>query len=350
MRIALISTPFLAVPPRGYGGTELVVHELVRGLEAAGHDVTLFATGDSRARDLRYLYDAPVWPPDRDAELRHCGAAARAIARERFDVVHAHVPAMVAFAGELGSPLVYTLHHARDDRLTQAYLRRPSVHYVAISARQAQLEPELACEVVHHGLDPERHPLGHGEGDYALFLGRLSPCKAPQVAVAAARAAHVPIRLAGEVHVVDATPEWKAELGAALADPNVLYVGPVGGERKMQLLGGARALLMPLGWEEPFGLVMIEAMLSGTPVIAFPRGAAPEIVDEGITGFLVDGQAEMAAVLAQLETFDRMACRRRAQARFRSARMVRDYERVYARAVATAGLSAGGAEESSYAG
>src|SRR6266536_896837 len=224
VRIALVSTPFLAVPPRGYGGTELVVHELVRGLEAAGHDVTLFATGDSRARDLRYLYDAPVWPPDRDAELRHCGAAARAI------------------AGELGSPLVYTLHHARDDRLTQAYLRRPSVHYVAISARQAQLEPELACEVVHHGLDPERHPLGHGEGDYALFLGRLSPCKAPQVAVAAARAAHVPIRLAGEVHFVDAAPEWKAELGAALADPNVLYVGPVGGERKMQLLGGARAL------------------------------------------------------------------------------------------------------------
>jgi glycosyltransferase involved in cell wall biosynthesis len=350
MRIAVVSTPFVAVPPRGYGGTELVVHELVRGLSAAGHDVTLFATGDSRARDLRYVYSAPVWPPDRRAELRHCAAAARAIAGERFDLVHAHTPAMLSFADELGAPLVYTIHHARDDRLTQAYRRRPFVRYVAISARQAELVPELACEVIHHGLDPERHPLGHGEGDYALFLGRLSPVKAPELAIAAARAANVAIRLAGELHVDDATPGWKVELSAALAQPGVLHVGPVSGERKMRLLGGARALLMPLRWEEPFGLVMIEAMMCGTPVVAFPRGAALEIVDEGITGFLVGDLAEMAAALARLDAFDRVACRRRAQARFGSARMVRAYERVYARAGATAQLAAGGAEESSYAG
>ena len=350
MRIALVSTPFVAVPPRGYGGTELVAHELVRGLTAAGHHVTLFATGDSRARDLRFVYPAPVWPPDPQAELVHCRYAARAIARARFDVVHAHTPSMVSFAHGLEAPCVYTLHHVHDDRLTEAYLREKGVSYVAISARQADFEPQLACQVIHHGLDPRRYPLGRGDGDYAAFLGRFAPCKAPELAIAAARAAGISIRLAGELQPVDATPDWMAVMASALAQPGVLHLGEIGGARKARFLGRARALLMPLRWEEPFGLVMIEAMLCGTPVIAFARGAAPEIVDEGTTGFLVDDQVEMAAVLAQLDRFDRAGCRMRAVARFSSARMVRDYERVYARAIAGGGILAGRAEESIYAG
>lgn len=340
----------MAVPPRGYGGTELVVHELVRGLTGAGHHVTLFATGDSRAPDLRFVYPAPVWPPDPQAEVVHCKHAARAIARERFDVVHAHTPSMVSFGEGVGAPCVYTLHHVHDDRLTEVYRRRRGVHYVAISARQAQLEPQLACQVIHHGLDPQSYPLDRGEGDYAAFLGRLAPCKAPDLAIAAARAAGLSIRLAGEIHPVDATPDWMAVMASALAQPGVLHLGEMGGARKARFLGGARALLMPLRWEEPFGLVMIEAMLCGTPVIAYARGAAPEIVDEGTTGFLVEDEDEMAAVLAQLDRFDRPGCRLRAAARFSSARMVRDYERVYARAIALAGIPVGRAEESSYAG
>ncbi|HEX7622149.1 MAG TPA: glycosyltransferase family 4 protein [Anaeromyxobacteraceae bacterium] len=349
MRIALVSTPFAAVPPRGYGGTELVVHELARGLSAAGHQVTLFATGDSRGPDVRWLFERPVWPPAEQAELRHCAAAARAIAQEGFDVVHAHAPAMLALAPGLGAPVVYTLHHAHDERLTRCYTRRPLVTYVAISARQAALEPELACELVHHGLDPTRHPPGDGRRDDAVFLGRLSPCKGPELAIEAARAAGVAIRLAGEVHAADATPEWAGRLRAALTLPRVEHLGPVSGERKLELLGGARALLMPILWEEPFGLVMIEAMLCGTPVIAFPRGAAPEIIDEGLTGFLVDSSEEMAAVLGQLRGFDRTACRRRAGERFGAGRMVRDYERVYRR-VAAAWAPANGVEEPGYAG
>lgn len=350
VRIALVSTPFVSVPPRGYGGTELVVHELARGLVAAGHHVTLFATGDSRGPDVRFVFPRPVWPPEHQAELHHCSAAARAIAGERFDVVHAHAPAMLAFAEELRVPTVYTLHHVRDERLTRAYLRHPGVRYVAISARQGQLEPELACQVVHHGLDIARYPAGRGERDDAVFLGRLVPCKAPELAIAAARGARLPIRLAGTVHPRDASPKWQAELVAALARRGVQHVGTVGGERKMELLGGARALLMPLRWEEPFGLVMVEAMLCGTPVIAFPRGAAPEIVDEGVTGFLVEDEDEMAAALARLRRFDRVACRSRAQARFSAGRMVRDYELIYASAAAAAGLGPQGPEETSYAG
>ena len=350
MRIALVSTPFAAVPPRGYGGTELVVHELVRGLTAAGHEVTLFATRDSLGPDVRWSFERPVWPPEEEAELRHCGAAARAIARERFDIVHAHAPAMLAFAARLGAPVVYTLHHARDERLIRRYNRRTQVTYVAISARQAALEPELACHVVHHGLDPTRHPPGDGRRDDAVFLGRLSPCKGPELAIEAARLAGVPIRLGGEVHLADATPEWSDHLRAALAQPRVEHLGPLGGARKLDLLGGARALLMPIRWEEPFGLVMIEAMLCGTPVIAFPRGAAPEIVDGGLTGFLVDGVEEMAAVLGQLDGFDRVACRRRAQARFGAARMVREYEHIYRHAAADWSRAVTGVGEADYAG
>lgn len=352
MKIAVVSTPFVEVPPRSYGGTELVVYELVRGLAAAGHEVTLFATGDSRWHDLRFAFASPVWPPDPRQESVHCRHAARAIASERFDVVHAHAPAMVALAGEIEAPFVYTVHHARDERLTKAYGRRPEVEYVAVSARQAELAPEIRCHVIHHGLDPERFPLGRGEGGYAAFLGRLVPCKAPDLAISAALAAGLPIRLAGEVHLADATPAWQALLAGALARPGVRHLGGVGGERKLRFLGGARALLMPLRWEEPFGLAMVEAMLCGTPVIGFARGAAPEIVDEGVTGFLVRDEVEMARVLASLRRFDRLACRRRAQARFSSARMAREYERVYASAMAarSAGAAAGGAEEPTYAG
>jgi glycosyltransferase involved in cell wall biosynthesis len=334
MRIAMVSTPFVPVPPPTYGGTELIVDELVRSLEAAGHDVTLFATGDSRARDLRFLFDRAVWPPDPELERRHNIAAARVIARGGFDVVHAHMAAMLSSGIALGAPLVYTVHHDQVPRLTELYRRRPDVHYVAISHRQAALEPQLTWNVIHHGLDPSRFPLGSGEGDYAIFLGRFSPCKAPDLAVAAARAAGVPIHLAGEIHSSeDAGPVWRGEVERVLSLPGVVHVGKVGGVRKTRLLCEGRALLMPLRWEEPFGLVMIEAMLCGTPVLAFPRGSAPEIVEDGLTGFLVDDVDEMASVLAHMDKFDRVSCRRRAQERFSAARMASEYQRIYEKAV-----------------
>jgi glycosyltransferase involved in cell wall biosynthesis len=336
MRIAMISTPFVAVPPPRYGGTELIVAELVTGLAAAGHEVTLFATGDSRAGDsveLRARFERPRWPPDPYVELEHAAFAIEEIlADERaFDVVHAHVPAALPFSRQLEAPMIYTVHHddGEEYRRLRSLYQRSRAHCVAISERQRALMPELAeARVIHHGVDPACHRLGDGDGGYCAFLGRFAPEKAPHVAIDAARAAGVPIRLGGAPHWRD-HDYFEREIGARLCRDGVTAVGEIGGKDKRDFLADACALLFPVAWEEPFGLVMIEAMLSGTPVLAFARGAVPEIVDDGVTGFLCRDVDDMAARLAAIGTFDRAACRRRALERWTSARMVRDYVAVY---------------------
>lgn len=337
MRIALVSTPFLPVPPRTYGGTELVVGELLAGLSRAGHQVTLFATGDSTAEDLRFAYSRAVWPPDPYLDLLHCAHAAREIAAGRFDVVHAHSPALLAFAEQLGAPLVYTLHHAREERLSRYYAARPGVRFVAISRRQAELEWDLDCEVVHHGLDPARYlpvgPCAPPARPFAFFLGRLSWCKGPELAVEAAARAGLELLVAGKCHADGDPPGWEERvLRPALARPGVRWIGEADLAAKRRAFAGARALLVPIRWEEPFGLVLVEAMLAGCPVVAFARGAAPELVEEGVTGHLVEDVPAMARALQRLARFDRAACRRRALERFSSERMTRDYLSVYARA------------------
>lgn len=343
VRIALVSTPFVALPPRAYGGTELVVAALVRALRRAGQDVTVFATGDSRVPGVRSLFPRAVWPPDPHAELLHCLFAAREIARGGFDVVHAHAPALVAFADELAAPMVYTVHHALDPALARYYAAAPRVHQVAISARQAELLSPRPAAMVHHGLEPDMYPsLGPG-GPTALFLGRLAPAKAPELAVEAAARAGLPIVVAGQIHAADAGADWERKvLRPALARPGVRWIGEADLADKRRLFASSRALLVPLRWEEPFGLVMIEAMLAGCPVIAFPLGAAPEIVEEGVTGWLVRDAAEMAEALRGAGALDRRAVQAHARRRFSSDRMAADYLGVYA-AVATREAVASGA-------
>jgi glycosyltransferase involved in cell wall biosynthesis len=330
VHIALVSTPFVRLPPPGYGGTELVVHVLGRALGRMGHEVTVFATGDSRAPRLRAFFDRPVWPPDPYAEVLHCRAAARQIRRGGFDVVHAHAPAMLAFADELGAPLVYTMHHA-GPALARYYqaIEAPVVR-VAISARQAALASSPFHAVVHHGLEPAMYPGRGPGGDLAFFLGRLSWVKGPELAVEAARRAGLPIAVAGEEHEDDAPRGWHEEvLAPALAGPGVTRIPHAGLATKRRLFARARALLVPIRWEEPFGLVMIEALLAGCPVIAFPRGAAPEIVEHGVDGFLVGGVEEMADALGRAASLDRAAIQERARARFSADRMAADYAAVY---------------------
>jgi glycosyltransferase involved in cell wall biosynthesis len=333
LRIAMISTPFVAVPPRDYGGTELVVHELVEGLLERGHDVTLFATGDSDTRaSLRALYDSPQWPPDPYADLDHVSWALSQVAEGDFDIVHAHSPCALAL-GRLvpRAPLVYTLHHARGESLSRYYRRFPEVQFVAISRDQAGRETGVGSSVViHHGLDPGRYHVSDPES-YVCFVGRLSIEKGPHTAIEASLRAGVPIRLAGDVHPSD-VEFAEAEVLPLLQEPSVTYLGPVGTQEKTSLLAGARALLAPIEWDEPFGLILIEAMLSGCPVVAFRRGSAPELVEEGITGFIATSSEHLTELIrpgGAVDAMDRALTRTRAIQRFHRSRMVVDYERVY---------------------
>jgi glycosyltransferase involved in cell wall biosynthesis len=334
MRIALVSTPFAAVPPVHYGGTELIVHELAEGLVARGHDVALYATGDSvTSAHLRWVYPAAKWPPDPFSDLHHTSWAFRDVAQRRFDVVHAHSPTALALGRLLpGTPLVYTIHHDEQPRLTDYYRQFPDVRYVAISADQRSRQPSLpGVAVIRHGLDPARFAWSDTPGEYACFVGRLAREKGPHTAIDIAAAAGVPIRVAGEAHPPD-RDFARAEVEPRLGQPHVTYLGAIGLAAKVPLLRDARALLAPIDWHEPFGLIIIEAMLSGCPVLAFPMGSAPELIEQGVTGYVVRDADEMTAVLrpgSVLDRFDRRRCRARAVQRFSRSRLVKEHEALY---------------------
>ncbi len=342
MHLAMISTPFVAVPPRDYGGTELVVYELVEGLVQRGHDVTLFATGDSTSSaDLRWLYPRAQWPPSMLSELNHTSWALQQVAAGDFDVVHVHCAAGLAFGRLLpGMPMVYTLHHERTKELAAYYPFFPEIHYVAISADQARRAVPLPhMTVIHHGLDPARYEWTERPQDYVAFIGRFARVKGPHTAIDAAAQAGVPIRVAGETHSVDGE-FGKREVEPRLTQPHVTYLGKVGMKEKVPLLRNARALLAPIGWNEPFGLVLAEAMLSGCPVVGFPRGSIPERVEEGVTGFIVETPEQLTEVIRHggpLDGFDRERCHTRAVERFGREHMVQRYERLYERVAREAG-------------
>lgn len=334
LRIAMISTPFLPVPPRDYGGTELVVHELVEGLLDRGHLVTLFATGDSRTRaTLQARFEEAVWPPEPYAEVDHVSWALRQAAQGDFDLVHAHSPTALAVARLTpGLPMVYTIHHAQEPALSRYYAHFPEVDFVAISGDQCRREtgPDW-CTVIHHGLDARRYEWRDRAGDYLCFVGRLAPEKGPLTAIEVATRAGVPLRLAGSIHPCDQA-YVDTKVRPRLSDRGVTWLGRVGMDRKVPLLRDARALLAPIEWNEPFGLILIEAMLSGCPVVAFGRGSVPELVQPGVTGFVAASQDEMVELVrpgGPVDALDRRRIREVAVRRFDRARMVTDYERVY---------------------
>jgi glycosyltransferase involved in cell wall biosynthesis len=338
MRIALVSSCAVSVPPRAYGGTELVVAELAKNLTRLGHDVTTFATGDSEPAGgrLRWRFDKPVWPPYESAELRHAAHAWQEITAKPgwFDVVHTHqAPSLALSALARSIRTVYTIHHCRDERLIELYRDFPNASYVGISRRQASLVPEVAVEeIILHGLDPDLYEAGYGDGGYVAFLGRFAREKGPHHAIDAARRAGLTLRMGGGVHPVD-REFFDLEVRPRLANPlgGVEWLGELSHAPKVALLGGARAMLFPIEWEEPFGLVMIESMLVGTPVIGFPRGSVSEVIEDGATGYIVNDVAEMARRIRQIGSFDRARCRARARERWSSLRMAREHEALYER-------------------
>jgi glycosyltransferase involved in cell wall biosynthesis len=341
MRIAMISTPFLSVPPRDYGGTELVVYELVEGLLDRGHDITLFATGDSRTQARQHaLYPTPQWPPAPLTDLNHVSWAMTRVAGGEYDVVHAHSAVALAL-GRLvpGLPLVYTLHHTHESSMSDYYRHFPEAEYVAISHDQAHRETGVrTCTVIHHGLDPARYHWSQHPEPYVCFVARFAPEKGAHTAIDVAALAGVPIRVAGDVHPPN-VGYFHAEVESRLRLPHVTYLGWIGTERKVPLLCGARALVAPIDWNEPFGLTFIEAMLSGCPVVTFGRGSVPELIEHGVTGFIAHSVEEMAHLIrpgGPVDALDRQRIRAHAVHRFSRGRMAAEYERVYHTAAARA--------------
>jgi len=330
LRVALISTPFVSVPPKGYGGTELVVADLAKALTSRGADVVVYATGDSDLPGIetRSYFPAPQWPPDRDIERVHSTWSLRDAARDPrgFDVVHVHSPSAVEMARLSPYPVVYTLHHDHEPELSDLYRRTPEVRLIAISRSQARRETAPIAAVVHHGLDPARYQPMEDQG-YLLFLGRYDRVKGVAQAIEVAARAKLPLVMAGEPHERE---YYDSEVRPLIEKHRVLEVGPVGGASKAALMARARALLFPIQWEEPFGLVTIEAMLSGVPVLGAARGAVPEIVEDGITGVICDDATEMvAAARIADKLFNRERIRRHAIHRWCSARMADEYLRLY---------------------
>jgi glycosyltransferase involved in cell wall biosynthesis len=339
LRIAMLAPPWIPVPAPAYGGIEEVVRLLCAGLTDAGHDVTLFAPpgSDSCATVVTVLEEPhPDEIQKAQFEADHVARAFSAIddAAERgepFDVIHDHTGhTALAMADRVNAPLVHTLHGPFTEDATRFYARHGSkAHIVAISEAQLRsAPPEMGGgSVVPNPIDCAEWPFQAEKEDFLLWIGRMSPDKGPHRAIAAAREAGAPLVLAGPVQ--PGQEEFFArEVEPGLGD-GIEYVGEADAERKRDLYLRARALLMPIRWPEPFGLVMVEAAACGTPVIAFPEGSAPEVVRDGETGFVVDDEHAMADAVGRLGEIDAEACRRACQERFGVPAVVARYEAVY---------------------
>ncbi len=336
MRIALVASVGVTVPPQAPGGApggaESVIAELAKMLTRLGHAVVVYASGDSHPGcALNWRIPSATSHASAQRELRHLAYAWGDIATrsQPFDIVHAHHPEALAVRGDSHVPTVFTVHHDRDEALFEHYSEFPDVCYVATSDAQVSRMPELQFRaVVRSGLDPDDYQSSDTTGDYCAFIGTLGAEDAPHLAIDAARLAGVPLKLAAEEHT--AQPAYFAEEILPRLDAAggaVRWLGNLSAGERLVLQQKARALLVPSGCEEP--LSAIEAMLSGTPVIAFARGNALDVVDDGVTGFLVRDAAELAKRLREVGALDRARCRRRAIERWSSVRMATEYEGLY---------------------
>ena len=339
MKIAILAPVWFAVPPRGYGGIEWVVSLLADGLVEAGHDVTLFASGDSltKAKLEAVFEQAPSRLIGRSLpELHH--ALSCYTRADEFDVINDHSGPLAALVGGLvDTPVVHTLHGPLDGEPGEVYERlselAPEVGFISISLNQRRPKPDLPWVAnCPNALDFSLYPCKPHRGDYLLFLGRMGPDKGAHRAIAVARELGLPLKLAGKKQ----DPK-EVEYFAQYVEPHLLdgieYLGEVTHGQKVELLQDARVTLFPIDWEEPFGLVMIESMACGTPVIATRRGAVPEVIEHERSGIVVDSYREMPHALEDADAIDPLECRRYVEERFAPERMVADYLDAYQRAV-----------------
>lgn len=332
MRIGLIAAPWIPVPPPSYGGIERVVDSLARGFTAEGHEVLLAVSSDSEC-------PVPLVPGMRESEPAEIGTTLSELSHVirayqelgGMDVIHDHTLAGPLYVNRPRSvPVVTTIHGRLTPAAADIYRamgRNTSI--IAISRDQVSHAPEVpVTRVIHHGMDLSTVPVGTGGGGYVCFVGRMCPDKGVMEAIQIAREAGFPLRIAAKMREQDELRYFRDVVEPALG-PDIEFLGEIGDSEKYELMGGAVAFLNAIQWPEPFGLVMIEALATGTPVLGTPVGSAPEIVDSGLTGFLAPAE-ELAALLPAAAALNRTACRAAVQDRFSSERMVTDHLELFA--------------------
>ena len=334
MRIALIAPPFIPIPPKRYGGTELFLASLARGLTKLGHRVVVYTNGESDIpSEVRWLYPSAQWPIEGELaeslkEISHTSWAVRDAA-DSCDIIHVNNVYGLPHSRFIKVPLIYTVHHKHDDALSEFYSHYPDVHYVAISDFQRCQEKMPNLRTIHHGIDLSRYRFHGTKEKYLSFLGRLAPMKGAHLAIAVAKRSGIPLRIAGEIQPIF-RDYFETEIKPHIDGRFIEYVGEADLAAKNQLLGNSLALLFPIQWNEPFGLVMIESMACGTPVLALSGGSVKEVVRDGISGYVCHSVSEMVSRAQEIETWIRPAVVRQCVEQFFSMeRMATEYAQLY---------------------
>lgn len=339
MKIALLAPPYLPVPPTGYGGTERIVYYLAEGLVKKGHEVTLFASGDSKTSaklvstfpkslgNSGELKSKPLLPL-----LQYTDCYSRA---SEFDLIHNHAQFLGLFFAEfVKTPVVHTLHCTlfpgeTPEEKRKTALRFKHHNFISISNNQREGLPELNwVATVYNGVDLSELPFNPNQGKYLLWVGRITQKKGPVEAIETAKRVGIPLKIAAVIDPID-RPFFEEKVEPLIDGGQIEFMGEISGEKKAKLYGGAIATLYPISWHEPFGLVMVESMATGTPVVAFNAGAVPEVVKDGVTGFVVDNIDEMVAAVKRIDGINRGECRKWVEEKFTMEKMVEGYEKVY---------------------
>lgn len=300
MRVALIAPPFISVPPKVYGGTELFIAQLAAGLDQLGTDVVVYTNGESTVPvEKRWLYEGCQWPikgevHDNLKDINHTSWAIVDAVHHDCDIIHLNNAPGLVHSRCFSKPFVYTIHHPREEGLSEFYGYYPQVNYVTISDFQRRREKMPNIRTIHHGIDLSKYRFQEQKQKYLSFIGRIAPMKGTHLAIAAAKKAGVPLKIAGEVQPIY-REYFQRQVEPHIDGKFIEYIGQADLEAKNELLGNSMAMLFPIQWDEPFGLVLVEAMACGTPVLALPGGSVAEVVQEGIAGYVCHSVDELAA-------------------------------------------------------
>jgi len=333
MKIAVIAPPFITVPPKEYGGTELFIGHLAEGLKKKGVEVVVYTNGESTIDvERRWIYEHAQWPikSEQEAclrELDHTSWAVGDAALRSCDLIHFNSALSLTFARFASVPTACTLHGPHDPKLSALYARYPETYYVCISQFQCDQESMPRRRTIHHGIDLAQYHLVENKQRYLSFIGRIAPIKGTHLAIDVAKRTGIPLKIAGEIQPAYHyyfEEKIKPELDGKLIE----YVGLADLKMKNELLGNSMAMLFPIKWNEPFGLVMVEAMACGTPVLALPGGSVPEIVHDGVSGYLCRSVREMAKRLENLQLSPRKV-RQYVEENFSNEHMVDGYISLY---------------------